>query len=85
MLENPICLLVEQRNREKKPVGRTELSKMMQEKDFAVFLKDGDYENWESLETNKDRVAALKEELGVAEGRNQVQANALNEANLKNV
>lgn len=33
-IENPICILVDQRNNEKKAVGRTELMKLMQEKDF---------------------------------------------------
>ena len=35
---------------------------LLQEKDYAVFLKDGAYETWESLESNKDRIAALKAE-----------------------
>ena len=27
---------------------------LMQEKDYAIFLKDGAYDTWESLETNKE-------------------------------
>ena len=35
---------------------------LSQEKDFEVFLKDGKYENWESFETNPDRIPEVKPE-----------------------
>ena len=33
---------------------------LSQEKDFEVFLKGGKYENWESAETNPDRIVQIK-------------------------
>ena len=33
---------------------------LSQEKDFEVFLKGGKYENWESAETNPDRIVEIK-------------------------
>ena len=35
---------------------------LSQEKDFEVFLKGGKYENWESAETNPDRIVEIKPE-----------------------
>ena len=32
---------------------------LVQEKDFAVFLKDGSYDEWESYETNNNRIQTL--------------------------
>ena len=62
---------------------------LMQEKDYAIFLKDGAYDTWESLETNKDRIAALKAEdiieADVAVNRSELQAQAANNELLRNV
>ena len=62
---------------------------LMQEKDYAIFLKDGDYDTWESLETSKDRIAALKAEdiieADVAVNRSELQAQAANNEFLRNV
>ena len=62
---------------------------LMQEKDYAVFLKDGAYDTWESLESNKNRIAALKAEdiieADAANNRSEAQAQAANEEFLKNV
>ena len=62
---------------------------LMQEKDYAVFLKDGAYETWESLETNKNRIAALKAEdilqADAAANRSEAQAEAANEEFLRNL
>ena len=62
---------------------------LLQEKDFAVFLKDGGYDEWESFETNNNRIAALKDEDILAADadarRSAEQAAAANETFLKNV
>ena len=62
---------------------------LMQEKDYAVFLQDGSYATWESLESNKDRIPALKAEdmleADAAANRSQTQADAANEECLRNV
>ena len=54
---------------------------LLQEKDYAVFLKDGAYETWESLESNKDRIAALKAEdvleADATANRSQAQAEGM--------
>ena len=62
---------------------------LVQEKDFAVFLKDGSYDEWESYETNNNRILALKTEdtlaADEASGRTAIQARTANEAFLKNI
>ena len=62
---------------------------LMQEKDYAIFLKDGAYDTWESLETNKERITALKAEdileADAAVNRSELQAQAANNEFLRNV
>ena len=62
---------------------------LMQEKDFAVFIQGGAYSNWESQETNKDRIPALKAQHIVAADdtvpRTEDEANEANEAYLDKV
>ena len=62
---------------------------LVQEKDFAVFLKDGSYDEWESYETNNNRIPTLKAEdtlaADEAAGKTAIQARTANEAFLKNI
>ena len=62
---------------------------LMQEKEYAIFLKDGAYDTWESLETNKDRIAALKAEdilqADATANRSEREAEAANSDFLKNI
>ena len=62
---------------------------LLQEKDFAVFLKDGSYDEWESYETNNNRIPTLKAEdtlaADEAAGKTAIQARTANEAFLKNI
>ena len=53
---------------------------LSQEKDFEVFLKGGKYKNWESAETNPDRIVEIKPEdrVQVVPG---VDANAVRQRN----
>ena len=53
---------------------------LSQEKDFEVFLKGGNYENWESAETNPDRILEVKPEDRVQVGGG-VDANTARQRN----